>query len=337
MHEVIAATGSIDVKSPAASVTRTHVKKPRRGGPARFGSSVPFYLFVSPWVIGTVLLTVFPLVYAFVVSLTNWDGLSPGFTWLGLGNYAQVLADPETWASLGRTGLLALIVVPATVVGSLGLAILLNQKVRLRAAWRTLIYLPALVPPVAATLTWKLIFDRDAGAVNALTGFFGAEPVNWLTGNQVFVVLAIVLFWGVGAGVIILLAALQDVPTSLLEAAELDGASAWRRFVSVTVPSISPVLLFQVVTTTITVLQTFVPALLLSPMTGPAAITSVPIANRLFMVDVYSQYFAYSRYGYASAMLWMFFVLILIVTAVFFRLGGRAVFYAVDPNEEGKK
>ncbi|MFC7598418.1 carbohydrate ABC transporter permease [Terrabacter sp. GCM10028922] len=310
--------------------------RPRFYQTTRWRQGRDFYLFVSPWVIGTILLTIFPLAYAFGVSLTNWDGISPGFKWVGFENYAKVLTNPETWASLGRTGMLALVVVPITVAGSLVLAVLLNNKVRFRAGWRTLIYLPAVVPPVAATLTWKLLFERDSGAVNAVLGLFGHDAVNWMTGQQVFVVLIVVMLWGIGGGVIINLAALQDVPQELLEAAELDGASPWRRFLSVTVPTISPVLLFQFVTTTIGVLQTFVPALLLSPGSGATAITSVPESNRVFMIDVYAEYFAFSRYGYASAMLWLFFVVILLITGVFFKVSGRTVFYAVDPSAGGR-
>jgi multiple sugar transport system permease protein len=296
-----------------------------------------FYIFVMPWLLGTVLLTLFPLAYAFGISLTNWDGISPGFSWVGLENYSNVLTDPETWASLTRTGLLAAVIVPITVAGSLGLAVLLNGKVAFRAGWRSLIYLPAIVPPVAAALTWKLIFDRDVGAINGIRSAFGLDAVNWLTGNQVFIVLVAVMLWGVGGGVIINLAALQDVSVEQHEAAELDGASPWQRFLAVTLPALSPILLFQVITSTIGVLQTFVPALLLAPATGPAAITAVPDANRVFMVDVYAQYFAFSRYGYASAMLWLFFVAILLLTGAFFKISGRTVFYAVDPRDAEAK
>ncbi|MDR7158384.1 sugar ABC transporter permease [Arthrobacter sp. BE255] len=302
-----------------------------------FRGSGAFYAFVSPWLIGTVLLTLFPLGYALWISFTNWDGIAPSQNWIGLKNYGEALSDPQTWASLQRTGLLAIVIVPLTICGGLGLALLLNEKVHFRAGFRMLVYLPAIVPPVAATLTWKLLFDRDSGAINGVLALFGADAVSWLTGNMVFVVLVVVMLWGIGGGVLINLAALQDVPAELHEAARLDGANAFMAFRHVTLPSISPILLFQVITTTIGVLQTFVPALLLSPATGPAAITAVPEANRVFMIDVYAQYFAYSRYGYASAMLWLFFLAILVITVLTFKIGGRTVFYAVDPSKEGKQ
>lgn len=295
-----------------------------------------FYAFISPWLVGTILLTLFPLVYAFAVSMTNWDGISPSFSWVGFANYFDVLVDPQTWASMGRTGLLAIIVVPVTIVGSLLLAILLNQKVRARAWFRSMIYLPAIIPAVAATLTWKLIFDRDTGALNGFLALFGVDAVDWFNGDAVFGVLIVVMLWGIGGGVIINLAALQDVPAELNEAALLDGANAVQRFWHVTLPAISPVLLFQTITTTIGVLQTFVPALLLSPATGAAAITAVPEANQVYMINVYAKYFAFSQYGPASAMLWLFFLAILIVTVITFKIGGRTVFYAVDPSEKGR-
>jgi multiple sugar transport system permease protein len=247
-----------------------------------------------------------------------------------------VLVDPQTWASMGRTGLLAIIVVPITIIGSLLLAILLNQKVRARTWFRSMIYLPAIIPAVAATLTWKLIFDRDTGALNGFLALFGVDAVDWFNGDAVFGVLIVVMLWGIGGGVIINLAALQDVPAELNEAALLDGANAVQRFWHVTLPAISPVLLFQTITTTIGVLQTFVPALLLSPATGAAAITAVPEANQVYMINVYAKYFAFSQYGPASAMLWLFFLAILIVTVITFKIGGRTVFYAVDPSEKGR-
>jgi multiple sugar transport system permease protein len=160
--------------------------------------------------------------------------------------------------------------------------------------------------------------------------------VDWFNGDAVFGVLIVVMLWGIGAGVIINLAALQDVSQELLEAATLDGANTVQRFFNVTLPAISPVLLFQTITTTIGALQTFVPALLLSPANGAAAITAVPEANQVYMISVYAKYFAYSQYGPASAMLWLFFLAILIVTVITFRIGGRTVFYAVDPSEEGR-
>jgi multiple sugar transport system permease protein len=322
------------------------LQRVRSAGPAkrrRLGSSkgeaLAFYGFLSPWVIGTALLTLFPVGYALYLSFTAWDGIAPFKPWVGLANYREVLTSPDTLSSLYKTLLLVVIVVPVTIVGSLALAVLLNERVRGRTVFRTLIYLPAVVPPVAAALIWKVVFDQNSGAANRVLAIFGVDAVSWLTGNHAFVVLIVVLLWAIGAGIIINLAALQTVPAEQLEAVKLDGGGAFTAFRHVTLPVISPVLLFQTVLVTITTLQTFVPALLLSPISPGNATntyTEIPNANRVYMVDVYSQFFAYSRYGYGSAMLIVFFVVIVALTVLIFKLVGRSVFYAVDPNSPAK-
>ncbi len=284
---------------------------------------------------GTAVLTVFPLGYALYVSFTAWDGISPFKPWVGLANYAEVLSSPDTWSALSKTLLLVAIVVPATILGSLVLAIWLNEKVKGRIVFRTIIFLPAIVPAVAAALIWKVIFDKDSGSVNRVLGTFGIHPVSWVTGNNAFITLLVVMLWGIGAGIIIYLAALQTVDAEQLEAAKMDGAGALATFRHVTLPAISPILLFQTVLTLITTLQVFIPALLLAPVGVTQTVASVPVANRLYMVDVWSQFFQYSRYGYGSAMIIVFVVVILILTAIVFRIGGRSVYYAVDPDQKG--
>jgi len=306
--------------------------------PGRASEALSFYGFISPWLLGLIFLTLFPIGYALYLSFTAWDGVAPFKPWVGLANYREVLTSPDTWSSLSRTLLLVLVVVPLTLVGSLVLALLLNERVRGRTVYRSLIYIPAIVPPVAASLIWKVVFDRDTGAANRVLALFGADAVSWFTGGRAFIVLVIVMLWALGAGIIINLAALQAVPQDQVDAARVEGAGAFRIFWHVTLPAISPVQLFQAVLITITTLQTFVPAMLLSPASSStdSLLTMVPPSNRVFMVDVYEQYFAYSRYGYASAMLTVFFLVILALTGVIFKVAGRTVFYAVDPYEDRK-
>ncbi|MCX5247630.1 sugar ABC transporter permease [Streptomyces sp. NBC_00201] len=312
-------------------------RRRRRSG--RRGEALAFYGFVSPWLIGTAVLTVFPVGYAFYLSFTAWDGIAPFKPWVGLDNYREVLTSADTLSSLARTLTLVAIIVPTTIAGSLLLALLLNERVRGRTVFRTLIYIPAIVPPVAASLIWKVAFDQNSGGVNRFLHIFGVNALMWLTGNRAFIVLVIVLLWGIGAGLIINLAALQTVPAEQLEAVRLDGGGAFTAFRHVTLPVISPVLLFQTVLVTITTLQTFVPVLLLSPISDGVAnvYTNIPNANRVYMVDVYSQFFSYSRYGYGSAMLTIFFLVIVALTVLIFKVAGRSVFYAVDPNAAAKE
>lgn len=294
-----------------------------------------FYGFISPWLIGTAALTLFPVGYAVYLSFTAWNGMTPFKPWVGLSNYQAVLTSGDTVSTLSKTLILAAVVVPVTIVGSLLLAMLLNRRIGGRAVLRTLIYLPAVVPPVASALIWKVVFDKNAGPVNRLLAAIGVNPVSWLTGGTVFIVLIVVLLWALGSGIIIDLAALQTVPAEQLEAARVDGAGAFGRFRHVILPAISPILLFQTVLTVITMLQTFIPAILLSPIAGGnlGVMTNIPPANDVYMVDVYEQFFDYSRYGYGSAMLVVFFVVILAMTGLIFKFLGRGVFYAVDPTK----
>ena len=318
------------VSSPGAAAVHR-----RAGRRRRLRGGLAFYGFISPWLIGTAALTLFPVGYAVYLSFTDWNGMTSFKPWVGLANYQQVLTSGDTMSTLSKTLVLTAVVVPVTIAGSLLLAMLLNRRMRGRGVLRTLIYLPAVVPPVASALIWKVIFDRNSGAANRLLGLFNVNPVSWLTGGNVFIVLIVVLLWALGSGIIIDLAALQTVPADQLEAARVDGAGPFGRFRHVILPAISPILLFQTVLTVITTLQTFIPAILLSPIAagGMGVMTNIPQANEVYMVDVYEQFFDYSRYGYGSAMLVVFFFVIVAMTALIFRFLGRGVFYTVDPTK----
>jgi multiple sugar transport system permease protein len=320
-----------------------HVRVARAGSPpARSRRQVTatqrrhraFYMFTAPWLAGFVLLTVFPMGYALWLSFTNFDGISPHWRWIGLENYQELLADPVTRQSLNRTLLFVLVTVPMTIVAGLALAVMVNRPLKARGLFRTLLYLPAVVPPVGAALTFKLFFDRNTGAANGVLDVFGMNAVGWLTDPYARYVIVIVVLWGVGNTMIISLAGLQDMPRELHEAARIDGASAWRSFRSVTLPLLSPVILFQGITGVIAALQTFLPLLLAADST-PAGATSVPQDNYMYMINVFAQYFAHGRFGYASALLWVLFAVIVVVTALIFKLTAGAVFYNVDP--EAKK
>ncbi|MFI9827496.1 carbohydrate ABC transporter permease [Streptomyces sp. NPDC051913] len=294
-----------------------------------------FYLFTSPWIIGFLLLTVTPMAYALWLSFTTFDGISPNWRYVGLGNYRELLSDPVTWDSLGRAGLFAVTSVPLSILAGLGLAVLVNRPLKARGLFRTLLYLPAVVPPVGAGLAFKLLFDQNSGASNGVLTFFGVDAVPWLADPYARYVLLMTVLWAAGNVMIISLAGLQDVPRELHEAARIDGAGSWRTFRSITVPLLSPVLLFQTVTGMIASVQTIMP-LLLAPLGDTSGITTVPQSNYLYMMHVFAQYFALGRYGYASALLWVLFVLILVVTGLIFKFTSGAVFYTVDPEAKKK-
>ncbi|WP_371572476.1 carbohydrate ABC transporter permease [Streptomyces sp. NBC_01314] len=322
--------------SGTARVTdgRGRGRRPGRGGGMARQQSRVFYLCVAPWVIGFLGLTLYPLGYALWLSLTNSDGISENASFIGLDNYRELLSDPVTRETLVRTGVFVAVVVPLGIIAGLALAVLLNRPIRGRGVFRTLLYLPAVFPPVGAAMAFKMIFDRDAGAANGLLGFADINPVSWLTDPYARYVLMMLTLWACGNAMIISLAGLQDMPKELHEAARLDGASAWQVFRKITIPLLSPVIFFQVITGVIGALQSATP-LLLAANPGTSGVTTVPQGDYLYMINVFAQYLAYGRFGYASALLWVLFAVILVITAVIYKLSSGAVFYSFEP--EAKK
>ena len=296
-----------------------------------------FYAFISPWALGFLLLTAVPLVYGFLVSLTNFDGSSPRWKWVGFRNYIELFSDGDAWTALLRTVLFTVIFVPLSVAGSLGLAVVINRRLRAVGVWRTIFFLPSVVPVVAMAILWKLVLNKDSGILNAMLSAVGIPRVAWLQDPAAFYALIILMLWGLGGGMIIMLAALQGVPVELEEAASIDGASRWRVFWSITVPMISPVVFFAVITGAIGALQILIQPLLLTNASGIAGVGSVPESNRLYMVQVYQEFFLNNRFGYGSAMLWVFFLVILAITLLVLRFGRSLVYYEVDADAEKKE
>lgn len=300
-----------------------------------------FYAFIAPWWLGFLFLTVIPLVYALVVSFTNFDGISAYWHFVGLRNYQEALSDPTTWYSLLRSLLLVFIVVPISVGGGLGLALLLNQQLRAKGLFRTLFYLPSVVPVVSAAIMWKFIFDRDTGALNALTEHLGIPAISWLQDPNAFYALIILLLWGLGGGMVITLAGLQSIPAELLESAAVEGANRWHVFRKITIPLLSPILFFQIVTGVIATFNVFVQAQLLviqgTDVTIAGQNGTVPHSNLLYMVNVWNQFFLNQRFGYGSALLWILFLLVLGLTLLIFRSSALWVYYEVEQDTQKGK
>jgi len=295
-----------------------------------------FYLFVSPWLLGFVLLTATPLVFAFGMSLTNFDGASDRWHWVGARNYVELLHDADAWGSLLRTLVFIALAVPVSVGGGLALAVLLNRRLKAVGLFRTIFFLPSVVPVVAMAIMWKLVFNRDAGLLNEILSKAGVPPITWLVDPYAFAALVILTVWGLGGGMVIMLAALQGVPPELEDAARVDGAGAWQVFRHVTVPMISPVIFFQLITGTIAAFQVFIQPLLLAATDNVGRVSQVPESTHLYMVQVYQEYFQRNRFGYGSAMLWVFFLIILVITLVVQRSSRLWVHYHVDTDENDR-
>jgi multiple sugar transport system permease protein len=284
------------------------------------------YLYISPWLIGFLLFTLGPFIISFALSFTNYAIATPP-RFAGLDNYGRAFfQDDLFWSSLGRTLIFVLVTAPAGVIVSLLLSALLNQKMRGSAVFRTLFFLPTLTPVVAATLLWKWLLHPEVGLVNSLLWQLRISGPGWLSSPDWALpsVIMITLWGSVGGGkMLIFLAALQGVPASLYEAAEIDGATAFRKFWHVTLPMISPSIFFNLVIDIISSFSVFAIAFV-GTNGGPA------YATWFYMLHLVNQALTYFDMGYASALAWVLFILLLALTYVQFRLSRRWVFYAED-------
>lgn len=285
------------------------------------------YAFLSPWMIGFVVFMAVPMLASLVLSFTDYDALrSPEAA--GWANYRRLLADPAVRRSLVNTLVYTVMSVPATMAVSLALAALLTRAGRRSAGFfRTVFYLPEITPKVAVGLLFLILFNGQAGLVNAVLGVVGIDGPQWSTdGAWVKPGLVLMHLWSVGSTVIIYLAALRGVPPELYEAAELDGASAWQRFRRITVPMISGALFFTLIVQTIAALQSFDEAY--TAFYGSAASATYSNDAALFyLIYLFQQAFEFLHLGYASAMAWLLFVVILAITLVQVRLSRRFVHY----------
>jgi multiple sugar transport system permease protein len=307
--------------APSAVATTRHgrLPSPLARRKARYG-----YLFISPFLIGFVVFTAYPLLASLYLSFTNFNLMSPP-QWVGLENYARAFTgDNLFWSSLGRTTEYALLIVPIGVALSLGAALLLNQGYPGTAVLRTFFFLPSITPVIASVLIWLWILHPTLGVMNYLLGLVGVQGPAW-TQSTVWALPSLVLLglWGTvgGTRMIVFLAGLQGVPRELHEAAEIDGANVWQRFRNVTLPLISPTIFFNVVVSIIGALSVFSVAYI-GTQGGPS------YSTYFYVYHLYTNAFQYNLMGYASALAWIFLVIVLALTVVQFRLQDRWVYYA---------
>jgi multiple sugar transport system permease protein len=279
--------------------------------------------FISPWLAGFLIFTLYPILASLYYSFCDYRVLSPP-RWVGLRNYVELFTDHDYFLpSLYNTAFM-FIELPIALALSVGIALLLNQKLRGMAIFRTLCYLPSVVPTVASAILWLWLLNPQYGLVNATLRFLHIPTVEWLSSpiwsKPAFIVLDL---WAVGGGMVIYLAALQGVPQHLYEAADLDGASAWRKTWHITLPAISPVIFFNTILGIIGTFQYFTQTFLMtgSPPGGPANSTL------FYALYLFQNAFAYFRMGYASAMAWVLFVLTVIATLIVFKSSARWVYY----------
>ena len=301
------------------------------------------FLFTLPWILGFVLFMGGPILFSLFLSFGKWDGVSGinGIQWVGLDNFREMATDQRFFKAVYNTFVYTAASVPLTMAGAILVALLMNQKLKGIAFFRTIFYLPSVTAGVASAFLWFFIFQPDYGLLNysiRLVAHIANVFVNlvlpvdiavhgpqWLA-DPAWVKTAYVLMslWGVGSGMIIYLAGLQGIPEQLYEAADIDGANAWQQFMNVTLPMLSPVIFFNMILTVIGSFQIFTQAFVLSGGQGAPADSAL-----FYVLYVYQQAFQLFKFGYASALAWVLFLVILVATLIQFKFSGW-VYYEGD-------
>lgn len=278
-------------------------------------------LFVSPWIVGFLAFTLYPVFASIYYSFCDYDVLSKP-VWIGALNYRDMFTDAVFWKSLFNTLYFTFFSLPLGLLLAFAVAVLLNNQVKLRPVFRTCFFLPSLVPLVAVAMLWLWIFNGSFGLLNYALGLLGVEGPNWLSDEQwTKPALVLTTLWGVGGSMVIYLAALQDVPRDLYESADIDGANAWHRIVHITFPMVSPVIYFNLVMGIIGSLQVFAGPYIMFGGSGP---------NRsalFYATYIYENAFSYNQMGYACAMAWVLFVIILVLTWIATKATRKHIYY----------
>jgi multiple sugar transport system permease protein len=282
------------------------------------------YIFISPWIIGFLAFGLFPFVASFAISFCRWD-IVTAKEFVGLGNYRDIFVhDRLFWKSLATTAYYSVLHVPLSIVGGIAIALLLNRPYRFIRVFRTVYYLPAVTSGVAVALLWSWLFHADFGLINTVLRKCGLVGPAWLESQEWAIpALVIMSLWGVGGSMVIYLAGLQAIPKQLYEVADIDGASWFRKQVSITLPMLSPTIFFTLILGVIGSFQVFTQAYVMT-RGGPAN------ATLFYVLNLYFDAFEYFRMGYACALAWILFVIVLVLTLVQFKLAKRWVYYEGD-------
>lgn len=290
----------------------------------RTREAITGYLFISPWIFGFLVFVAGPMIFSFYASFTNYDVTSQ-FDWIGLANYKKLLFDdPLYWKSLYNTFYFALFAVPIGILVGLGSAVLLNLDIPFQKMWRTIFFLPKVLTGVSVLLLWVWIFNPADGLMNNMLRGIGIEnPPLWFASPEWSKpALIIMSAWGATGGILIYLAGLQGIPKQLYEAAEIDGASGFRQFLSITIPMMSPTIFFKLITGINGAMQYWSAALIVT--NPPGSPSNSTLFNGLYM---YRTAFTELKMGYASAMAWVLLLITLLLTAIQFWGAKRWVYY----------
>jgi multiple sugar transport system permease protein len=283
-------------------------------------------LFISPWLIGFLLFGVFPIIYTFYLSLTRYSGIKEPI-FIGAANYPRMVGDPLFWTSAYNTLYYTLLAVPIGVVVAMLLAIAMNQKVREVTIYRAIFYLPSILPVFAISFVFVVLLNPGYGLVNWLLTIAGLPSPNWL-GDPAYTKIALVMIAQLGAGqwALVFLAGLRGIPIELYESAQIDGAGAWRKFRSITLPLMTPVILYDIIIGLSFGLQVFTSAFILT-----GGVSAGPDNSLLtYVYNIYKQAFQFGQMGYAAALSVVLFVVSLLLAGAVFRWARGWVFYGAE-------
>lgn len=314
-----AATNSTPITSTRGDTEpRKHQRFNRR-------EAIAGYLFISPWIIGFLVFTLGAMTYSLVISFTHYNLALNRATPAGLSNYVELTKDNEVALSLGNTLVYAVMAIPSEIVVALALALVLNRVGRGAGFFRTVFYLPKMTPAVATASVFLLLLNGNNGAINEALSFLGIQGPQWLI-DPAWIKPSIVLMtlWGVSGTMVIFLAALKNVPKELYEVAEIDGAGPVRRFFAITVPMISPTIFFNVIVLSIAALQVFDSVYLLFWRDQGS---QSPEAALFYAIKIFNAAFRDFNFGFAAAMAWVLFLIILAITGIQMWVGNKFVYY----------
>ena len=279
------------------------------------------YLFIMPSILGILIWLVGPMIYSIWLSLTKWDIITPA-KYVGLGNFRKLfLNDPLFWKSLWVTFYYTIVAVPLNLVSGFLVALLLNSEVKGMTGFRTIFYLPSIVPQVANAMLWLWLLNPEFGLVNTFLRSLGFPKILWLQDERwVMPAFWVMGLWTIGGGMLIYLAGLQGIPEQLYEAADIDGATIWAKFRHITIPQMSPIIFFNLIMGIIGSFQIFTSGFLMTNG-GPNN------ATLFYVLYLYRNAFQWLNMGYAAALAWVLFIIILLLTLLVFRSLGDKVYY----------
>ncbi|MFD2611182.1 carbohydrate ABC transporter permease [Paenibacillus gansuensis] len=307
-----------------AVTNEAYIPIPRKKAWNAYENKIKLYgfLFAMPWIIGLLLFNAFPLLASLYYSFTNYSILESG-TWVGLENYRALLQDDIFWVSIYNTLYYTAIFVPVSIIAGVALALLLNLNIRGQGIYRTLFFIPSLVPLIASVIIWMWLLNPQFGVINYLLDLAGISGPSWL-GDERFSKISLILIslWGIGQSIVIYLAGLQDIPQDYYDAADVDGASVFQRLRHITLPLLTPVIFFNLVMGTIGALQNFILPQVLTGGQGTPANSMM-----FYVMHLYRNGFGYLKMGYASAMAWILFLLVVGLTALIFATQKKWVYY----------